>query len=148
MASISQKNVLNYFFTCIEIKWTSSPFRRRILKQIPLWNSPTPASQLPCMQLTTPQKLKGSILLAKHCPFQIKDTCIDEARYIFVKGLLFGKWVTLANIYAPNTKQVPLFRFTLQKLSSFQEGLLILGGDFNVPLNPLHDTSAGNSTMP
>lgn len=64
-----------------------------------------------------------------------------------MRGTLFGKHITLANIYAPNTKQVPFFKFTLQKLSSFQEGL-VLGGDFNVPLNPLHDTSAGTSAMP
>lgn len=48
----------------------------------------------------------------------------------------------------PNMGQVSFFRSTLQKLSSFQEGLLVLGGDFNAPLNPLHDTSAGTSTMP
>lgn len=51
-------------------------------------------------------KSKGvSILLAKNCPFHIKDTCIDtEARYLFVKGTLYGRRITLANIYAPNTK--------------------------------------------
>lgn len=95
-------------------------------------------------------KTKGvSILIAKQCQFQITDTYVDgEARFIFVKGILHGKRVTLANIYAPNAGQVVFFRATLQKLSSFQEGLLILGGDFNVFLNPLLDTSTGTSTMP
>lgn len=94
-------------------------------------------------------KTKGvSILIAKQCQFQITDTYIDgEARFIFVKGTLYGRRITLANIYAPNAGQA-FFRATLQKLSSFQEGLLILGGDFNVSPNPLLDTSTGTSTMP
>lgn len=95
-------------------------------------------------------KSKGvSLLFAKNCPFHVTDTCIDsEARYLFVKGTLHGKRLTLANIYAPNTKQVPFFRSTLRKLTLFQDGILILGGDFNVPLNPLHDTSTGSSSLP
>lgn len=65
-----------------------------------------------------------------------------------MKGSLYGKPITLANIYAPNSKQVPFFKLTIQLLSTFQEGILILGGDFNVPLNPLHDTSTGTSSIP
>lgn len=95
-------------------------------------------------------KSKGvSIIFAKHCPFQISDTCTDqEGRYIFIKGSLHRKPITLANIYVPNFKQVPFFRSTVWLLSTFQEGILILGGDFNVPLTPLHDTSTGTSSMP
>lgn len=95
-------------------------------------------------------KTKGvSILLTKHCPFQITDSLSDvDGRFLFLKGLLYGKRLTLANIYAPNVKQVPLFRNTLQKLADFQEGSLILGGDFNIPMNPLTDTSSGTSKLP
>lgn len=65
-----------------------------------------------------------------------------------MKGSLHGKPVTIANIYTPNTKQAPFFRSMMQLLSAFQEDLLVLGGDFNVPLNPPHDTSTGTSTIP
>lgn len=34
------------------------------------------------------------------------------------------------------------------KLTLFQSGLLILGGDLNVPLDPLVDTSTGTSSLP
>ena len=45
-------------------------------------------------------KSKGvSILISKYCPFQILDTKTDnEGRYLFVKGSLYNKPVTLANI--------------------------------------------------
>lgn len=83
-----------------------------------------------------------SILFVKHCLFQVTDTYLDEEGcYIFVKGSLFRKRLMVTNIYAANVKQVPFFRSTLQILSA-------LGGDFNVPLNPLHDTSSGTSTLP
>ncbi|CAH2322500.1 Hypothetical predicted protein, partial [Pelobates cultripes] len=36
---------------------------------------------------------------------------------------------------------------TLSKLATFTEGILILGGDFNLPLDPLADSSTGHSTI-
>lgn len=99
---------------------------------------------------TTPtSKSKGvSILLAKNCPFQLAGTLADEeGRYLFLKGSLLGRKITLANIYAPNSHQVTTFRTITTTLSVFQEGMLILGGDFNVPLDPLHDTSTGTTSL-
>lgn len=92
-------------------------------------------------------KTKGvSILLYKNIPFHVTDTLInDQVRYIFLKGTLKDKPITLANIYSPNTSQVPFFRTIMQHLSTFQKGILILGGDFIVPLNPLLDTSSSTS---
>lgn len=65
-------------------------------------------------------KSKGvSILFANNCPFQISDTCRDpEGRYLFLKGSLHGKPITLANIYVPNKlhslnqpyKHYPIFK--------------------------------------
>lgn len=95
-------------------------------------------------------KSKGvSILIAKRCPFQITDTLVDQkGRYLFLKGSLFGKTITLANIYAPNIRQVPFFRTITDLLTNFQEGTLVLGGDFNAPLSPIQDTSTGTSSLP
>lgn len=53
----------------------------------------------------------------------------------------------LANVYVPNSKQALFYRSTLKILSDFQEGIFILGGDFNVPLNPIQDTSTGTSSI-
>lgn len=95
-------------------------------------------------------KSKGvTILLAKHCPFQVTDTLIDDkGNFLFLKGTCKGRRLTLANLYAPYTGRVSFFREIVQLLTGFQDGTLILGGDFNVPLNPLLDTSNGISSLP
>lgn len=51
---------------------------------------------------------------------------------------------TLANIYFPNTKQVTFICDITTNLTSFQTGL---GGDFNLPMDPLLDTSTGMSAL-
>lgn len=57
--------------------------------------------------------------------------------------------MTLANVYCPNSKQVPFLQDVFMKLTLFHIGLLILGGgDFNVLLNPLLDTSNGSLLSP
>lgn len=53
--------------------------------------------------------------------------------------------MTRANIYGPNSKQVSFLRDTLLKLTSFKSGHLILGGDLNMALDPILDTSMGTS---
>lgn len=94
-------------------------------------------------------KAKGvSILIAKNCPFQVSEVKSDpKGRYLFLKGTLHNKPFTLANLYAPNTKQVPFFRNTLQLLTEFYSGVLIVGGYFNVALSPTQDSSTGTSSM-
>lgn len=90
--------------------------------------------------------------MAKHCPLQLSETLLDnKGRYLFLKGTCYGKRITLANIYAPNRHQVFFFHAITQALIPFQEGTLILGGDFNISLkflNPLQDTSNGASSLP
>lgn len=64
-------------------------------------------------------KSKGvSILISKNCPIQIQDTLQDvNGQYLFLKGKLYNKPITLANLYAPNKQQVPFFRNTLRLVS-------------------------------
>ena len=79
-----------------------------------------------------------SILVSKHCPFQISDVQRDTSgRYLFLKGTLYGKSYTIANVYAPNSKQVSFMRDVFYQLTAFTSGTLIVGGDFNTPLSPL-----------
>lgn len=95
-------------------------------------------------------KTKGvSILISRHANFHQTDSLIDpEARYIFIKGTYVSKPITLANIYCPNEHHVSFFRKICDLLSTFQSGLVLLGGDFNAPLNPVLDSSSGASTLP
>lgn len=94
-------------------------------------------------------KTKGaSILISKHAPFKLSDSLVDpEGRFVFIKGLYASKPLTLANIYSPNEHQVSFFRRISKPLFCFREGVVLLGGDFNVLLNPDIDTSSGTSTM-
>lgn len=95
-------------------------------------------------------KTKGvPILLSKHLPIEISDSLTDEdGCYLFIKGSIWNRPITVANIYSPNTAQVSFFRGISMTLTSFQSGILILGGDFNVALNPFEDTSSGTSSLP
>lgn len=49
-------------------------------------------------------KTKGvTILLPKNLPLEIMDSLVDdEGRYLFIKGVLWGKPINIANIYSPN----------------------------------------------
>lgn len=55
--------------------------------------------------------------------------------------------MTLATIYAPNNNQDQFICATINKLMKFTDGKLILGGDFNLPLDPKMDTSGGSSSV-
>lgn len=88
-----------------------------------------------------------SILISKNCPLIVTDTQRDpQGRFLFIKGTLNKKQLTIANLYARNT-QGTFFRKTLQQLLHFSSGSLIVGGDFNVTLNPSLDTSNGLSSI-
>lgn len=95
-------------------------------------------------------KTKGvTILISKQTPFQLIDSIYYPlGRYIFLKGKIGPHPIVIPNIYAPNMKQVAFFRQIGDLLTSFSTGILILGGDFNVLLNPILDTSNGMSSLP
>ncbi|CAH2246420.1 Hypothetical predicted protein [Pelobates cultripes] len=88
----------------------------------------------------TQRKAGVAILLASKLEFQEPDVMRDpQGRYLFLKGYLLNKTYTLASIYVPNKGQAPFLWNILSKLQLFAEGTLILGGDFNVPLDPILD---------
>lgn len=49
-----------------------------------------------------------------------------------------------ATLYCPNLAQLP---FLARTLSAFTEGILILGGNFNLPLHASLDTSSGSTSV-
>lgn len=89
-------------------------------------------------------KSKGTMIaIHKTCPFQITDSKIDiQGRYVFLKGTISGKTYTFATIYAPNSNQLTFIDATLELLAEFKEGFVVLGGNFNVSLDPVIDTSS------
>lgn len=94
-------------------------------------------------------KTKGvSILVSKDTPFMLTDHLTDlEGRYIFLKGTYAGTPLTLENVYFPNSAQITFCQRMIRALQGFMTGYLILGGDFNIPLNPLVDTSSGKTCI-
>lgn len=70
-----------------------------------------------------------------------------EGRYLFLKGDLAGRRVTLASIYLPNQAQLSCLNGILNKLQIFMEGGIILGGDLNVALDPLLDVSKSTTHL-
>lgn len=48
----------------------------------------------------------------------------------------------MANAYFPNSAHITFCRKVVQELTGFTSGFLILGGDFNIPLNPAVDSSS------
>lgn len=102
-----------------------------------------PKNAVAFLQKYTPTELKWYVV------FPLTDQVLDpEGRFIFLKGTWKNRTITLANIYCPNSGQVTFLKEVLLQLTLFQTALLILGGDFNLPLDPLLDTSNGASSLP
>lgn len=98
---------------------------------------------------TQPIYLQKPISISKILNWKLIDSIIDtEGRYIVLKVQIHSWPVTFANIYSPNSIQVTFFRSVAQILTDFQTGLTILGGDFNVAIYPILDTSSGTASLP
>ncbi|CAH2248946.1 Hypothetical predicted protein, partial [Pelobates cultripes] len=77
-----------------------------------------------------------AILFAQTVPFQCTATQVDPlGRYLFVKGTIADRLYILANVYCPNRGQHTFLARTLSLLEKFREGLLVLAGDLNLPLD-------------
>lgn len=89
-----------------------------------------------------------SILISSKVPWMCLDTITDpNGRFLFLKGMIGGIRVTLANFYVPSSHQDLFTCRNFEKLLEFAECQLILGGDFNVPLIPSEDTFSGFSSV-
>uniref|UniRef100_A0A8C5QI91 exodeoxyribonuclease III n=1 Tax=Leptobrachium leishanense TaxID=445787 RepID=A0A8C5QI91_9ANUR len=99
---------------------------------------------------STAGKVCGTdVLLSRDFPLTVTDTKLDQdGRYTFVKGSLGGQSYTFASIYLPNRKQHKVLRSLLRTLADFQEGIVLIGGDINLPLDACLDTSRGITSIP
>lgn len=95
-------------------------------------------------------KSKGvSIVLSKNIGWEeIAIKRDEEGRWLLVKGRCLGKLFTFATLYAPNRGQAAFLEEFLDNLMDFSDGALVVGGDWNLPLDPLMDTSQGKSSVP
>uniref|UniRef100_H3AWU3 exodeoxyribonuclease III n=1 Tax=Latimeria chalumnae TaxID=7897 RepID=H3AWU3_LATCH len=83
-----------------------------------------------------------TILLHRNLNFTLKEKVEDpRGRYIIVMGRLDLDDFVLVNLYAPNNEDPTFFTDLLPILSKFQSSYLIIGGDFNIVLNPVLDGS-------
>uniref|UniRef100_A0A8C5MTX1 Endonuclease/exonuclease/phosphatase domain-containing protein n=1 Tax=Leptobrachium leishanense TaxID=445787 RepID=A0A8C5MTX1_9ANUR len=79
----------------------------------------------------------------------MEATMTDEGgRYVFVRGSILDTVYTFASIYLPNKKQHTCLARILRLLDTFQKGITVVAGDFNVTLEPQLDSSTGASSTP
>lgn len=95
-------------------------------------------------------KTKGaSILINRGVLRTLRDRWTDDAgRLLFIKGQIGSQTYSLATLYYSNSAQVQFLEQALQCLQDFTEGILILGGDFNLTLDPTLDSTRGLSSIP
>lgn len=82
------------------------------------------------------------ILIHKSLPFKA-ETCIQDVggRYIIVKGVLFGKSITLMNIYYPPNHPTELITKAVTEFAKVE----CERGDFNCLLDPQMDKSSSEN---
>lgn len=82
-----------------------------------------------------------AILIKKSCMF-MKEKCIidKEGRFVLVTGELEGQYITLMNVYNPPGEHKDCLNKIVELLITETKGIAIMGGDFNMVMNPKEDT--------
>ena len=89
-----------------------------------------------------------AILIRNNFDCTVEEIVTDvNGRYIMLKVLLKGERAILVNMYGPNqdNRLVDFYYSVLQsiKTNDFETENIIMGGDFNCPLNPTVDKKGG-----
>lgn len=89
------------------------------------------------------------ILIHKNLPFTL-ESCIKDScgRYIIIKGLLYGKYISILNVYAPPGHPTDFITKAFLEFAELETECSIVGGDFNCHLNPLIDRMPADSRAP
>ncbi|MCP3901396.1 MAG: endonuclease/exonuclease/phosphatase family protein [Desulfobacteraceae bacterium] len=90
-----------------------------------------------------------AILFPKTMDVKIENVVTDRNGRFVIIDVVVDEWQTvLCNMYAPtkdkSSEQSSFFKEVFEHLSEFEDKNLILGGDFNVCLNPDFDKSGGD----
>ena len=82
------------------------------------------------------------ILLSKRIAGKIQEIVCDiHGHYLLAKVILNEYTYTICNIYAPNEDSPDYFNEIFEKIKNLDSIFTVIGGDFNVALNPLLDHS-------
>ena len=94
----------------------------------------------------TSQSRGVTIVINPKLEFSIETLKTDtEDQILILNGSLCDKKVVICNIYAPNTDELNFFKKVIEMLNDFVDrDVLIIGGDFNLVMNPEIDRQ--NST--
>ena len=84
-----------------------------------------------------------AILFGNNFQYKVRNVRKDEiGRYILLDIEMFNKRITLVNIYAPSSGDNPeFFNNVFQQILQMDNEDIIIGGDWNVALNPIIDTN-------
>ena len=63
----------------------------------------------------------------------------DQGRFIFLKAVSDGNLILLGSVYCPNRDEIESIMLINDWLSEMQAENIVLGGDFNVTLDPFQD---------
>ena len=85
------------------------------------------------------------ILIKKGVPFYLKHTVRDKGgRYVWVSGFLDNVPISMLNVYGPNQDEPKFFTDLFLNIPC-PPTELIIGGDFNLVLDPVMDRSSSTS---
>ena len=89
-----------------------------------------------------------AILIKNKVNFEIHEIISHEhGRYIILDITLEDKRITLVNVYGPNEDNEEFFLDLIDKIDSLSNDHCIIGGDFNLVLNPSLDMSEGRENL-
>lgn len=75
--------------------------------------------------------------------------CDPQGRFLILICEINTTMYTVANIYAPNTRQIRFFHRIMRKICKVQKGLLVMCGDFNTtPYPTIESTSKPKCNQP
>lgn len=84
-------------------------------------------------------------LIGKNFTLHVDNVEKDkDGRYLILKGSITGEPITLINAYGPNY-DCPQFFQNLFLTLTCPSNELIIGGDFNLVLDPIRDQSSSTS---
>ena len=81
------------------------------------------------------------VMLHRRCPIKISDSWGDEVGNILIlKGEFDGEGIIFSAVYGPNSDSPDFFQNLWLKLNNFGINNILVGGDFNVAIDPHKDT--------